>query len=104
MTLWGGRLAWHIAKRSGGHGEDPRYEEMLGGPGWHAGAVKVLLRVFLTQAVVAFLISFPLVVAAAYDVLVVGGRVAGRGRVGAGHLLRGGRRRPARGVPLPPAR
>ncbi|WP_224276100.1 DUF1295 domain-containing protein [Nocardioides lacusdianchii] len=68
VTLWGGRLAWHIAKRSKGHGEDPRYEEMLGGPGWHAGAGKVLVRVFLTQAVVAWIISFPLHVAAAYDV------------------------------------
>jgi steroid 5-alpha reductase family enzyme len=68
VTFWGGRLAWHIAKRSKGHGEDPRYEAMLGGPGWHAGAAKVLLRVFGTQALVAWIISFPLVVAAAYDV------------------------------------
>ncbi len=68
VTLWGGRLAWHIAKRSKGHGEDPRYEAMLGGPGWHAGASKVLLRVFGTQALVAWIISFPLIVAAAYDV------------------------------------
>ena len=68
VTLWGGRLAWHIARRSRGHGEDPRYEEMLGGPGWHAGASRVLVRVFLTQAVVAWVISFPLHVAAAYDV------------------------------------
>jgi steroid 5-alpha reductase family enzyme len=68
VTLWGGRLAWHIARRSKGNGEDPRYEEMLGGPGWHAGAGRVLLRVFLTQAVVAWLVSFPLHVAAAYDV------------------------------------
>ena len=68
VTFWGGRLAWHIARRSKGHGEDPRYEAMLGGPGWHAGAAKVLLRVFLTQAVVAWVISFPLHVAAAYDV------------------------------------
>ncbi len=68
VSLWGGRLAWHIAKRSKGHGEDPRYEEMLGGPGWHAGAAKVLLKVFGTQALVAWIISFPLVVAAAYDV------------------------------------
>ena len=33
-----------------------------------AGAATVLLRVFLTQAVVAWVISFPLHVAAAYDV------------------------------------
>jgi steroid 5-alpha reductase family enzyme len=68
VTLWGGRLAWHIARRSRGHGEDPRYEAMLGGPGWHAGAATVLVRVFLTQALVAWVISFPLHVAAAYDV------------------------------------
>jgi steroid 5-alpha reductase family enzyme len=68
VTLCGGRLAWHIARRSTGHGEDPRYEEMLGGPGWHAGVFTVLVRVFLTQAVVAWLISFPLHIAAAYDV------------------------------------
>lgn len=68
VTLWGGRLAVHIARRSRGHGEDPRYEKMLGGPGWHAGAATVLLRVFATQAVVAWIISLPLQVAAAYDV------------------------------------
>ncbi|PUA81446.1 hypothetical protein C7S10_10060 [Nocardioides currus] len=68
VTIWGGRLAWHILRRSHGAGEDPRYEKMLGGPGWHAGAAKVLGRVFLTQAVVAFIISAPLQVAAAYDV------------------------------------
>jgi steroid 5-alpha reductase family enzyme len=68
VALWGGRLAVHIARRSRGHGEDPRYEKMLGGPGWHAGAATVLLRVFATQAVVAWIISFPLQVAAAYDV------------------------------------
>jgi steroid 5-alpha reductase family enzyme len=68
VALWGGRLAVHIARRSRGHGEDPRYERMLGGPGWHAGATTVLLRVFATQAVVAWAISVPLQVAAAYDV------------------------------------
>ena len=69
VTLWGGRLAWHILRRAHGHQEeDPRYEELLGGPGWHAGTAKVLLRVFGTQAVVAWIISLPLQVAAAYDV------------------------------------
>ncbi|UFN42795.1 DUF1295 domain-containing protein [Nocardioides okcheonensis] len=68
VAVWGGRLAIHIARRSRGHGEDPRYEKMLGGPGWHAGAAKVLRRVFGTQALVSWIISFPLVVGAAYDV------------------------------------
>ncbi len=31
VAVWGGRLAWHILKRSRGHGEDPRYLKMLGG-------------------------------------------------------------------------
>ena len=68
VSVWGGRLAWHIGRRSRGHGEDPRYEKMLGGPGWTSGAAHVVTRVFLTQAVVALLISAPLQVAAAYDV------------------------------------
>jgi len=68
VTLWGGRLAIHIARRSRGHGEDPRYEKMLGGPGWAAGAGTVLMRVFATQALVAWIISSPLQVAAAYEV------------------------------------
>ena len=25
VVVWGGRLAWHICRRSRGHGEDPRY-------------------------------------------------------------------------------
>ena len=41
---------------------------MLGGPGWHAGAAQVAPQVFLTQAVVASVISLPVLVAAAYDV------------------------------------
>lgn len=68
VAVWGGRLATHIARRSRGHGEDPRYEKMLGGPGWQAGAATVLRKVFATQALVAWVISFPLVVAAAYEV------------------------------------
>jgi steroid 5-alpha reductase family enzyme len=30
VTLWGLRLAWHIGRRNAGHGEDPRYEALLG--------------------------------------------------------------------------
>ena len=28
-AVWGCRLAWHIWRRSRGHGEDPRYEALL---------------------------------------------------------------------------
>lgn len=68
VAIWGGRLAWHIYRRSRGHGEDPRYEKLLGGPGWSAGAEKVLTKVFLTQGLLAWLISAPVQVAALHDV------------------------------------
>jgi steroid 5-alpha reductase family enzyme len=48
VTVWGGRLAWHVFRRSRGHGEDPRYAEMLGDAGWWT----VVRRVFATQGVV----------------------------------------------------
>jgi steroid 5-alpha reductase family enzyme len=34
VTVWGGRLAWHIGRRSHGGAEDPRYTELMErGPG-----------------------------------------------------------------------
>ncbi len=63
VTIWGGRLAWHIARRSRGHGEDPRYAEMLGAGGFG----EAVRRVFVVQAGVAFVISLPIMVAGAYD-------------------------------------
>ena len=68
VTMWGGRLAWHIRKRATGHGEDPRYATMLGGEGWSAGAPTVLRKVFLTQSLLVWFVSLPIQVAAAYDV------------------------------------
>jgi steroid 5-alpha reductase family enzyme len=64
VTVWGGRLAWHIFTRSRGHGEDPRYAALLGDGGFGAAVRKV----FLVQAFAAFVISLPLMVAGAYDV------------------------------------
>ncbi len=64
VGLWGGRLARHLARRLRGKGEDPRYAAMLGDGGFGA-AVR---RVFVVQAVVAFVISLPLQTAATYDV------------------------------------
>ncbi len=63
VTIWGGRLAWHIGRRSRGQGEDPRYAEMLG----EGGFGEAVRRVFLVQAAVAFVISLPLMVAGAID-------------------------------------
>ncbi len=63
VTLWGSRLAWHIARRSRGKGEDPRYAEMLGdtSSGWLLTAVR---KVFLVQGLAAWFISLPIQVAA----------------------------------------
>ncbi|MGZ4490658.1 MAG: DUF1295 domain-containing protein [Nocardioidaceae bacterium] len=62
-TVWGLRLAVHIAVRSRGQGEDPRYEELLarapGSRAWYAAQ-----RIYLTQALVLWFVSLPLQVAA----------------------------------------
>lgn len=70
VAAWGLRLAWHIRRRASGegHGEDPRYAAVLGEDPWHRRPVAVLTRVFLVQAVAAWVVSAPLAVAAATSV------------------------------------
>ncbi|MFB7591068.1 DUF1295 domain-containing protein [Streptomyces sp. NPDC056169] len=62
--LWGLRLAFHIARRGRGHGEDPRYAKMLarapGNPAFYA-----LRKVYLLQGALVWLVSLP-VQAASY--------------------------------------
>lgn len=59
VTVWGGRLSTNMALRSRGKGEDPRYEELL--RRGHANpTVNAVLKIFLPQAVLAWLISSPL--------------------------------------------
>ena len=57
-AMWGLRLAWHIARRSRGHGEDPRYAALMakapGNPNLYA-----LRKVYLTQGVVMWFVSLP---------------------------------------------
>jgi steroid 5-alpha reductase family enzyme len=61
-AAWGLRLAAHIARRSRGHGEDPRYAALLshasGNRAWYA-----LRRIYLTQAAVMWFVSLPVQVA-----------------------------------------
>lgn len=65
VTIWGGRLAWHIARRARGAGEDPRYEELMGrGPG---GIVR---KVLLPQGAAIWFVSLPIQVT-----VVAGGHV-----------------------------
>jgi steroid 5-alpha reductase family enzyme len=56
---WGSRLAWHVAARARGSGEDPRYKELIGrAPGnvnWYA-----LRKVYLPQLVILWIILLPL--------------------------------------------
>jgi steroid 5-alpha reductase family enzyme len=65
-VLWAARLAWHIGRRNIGHGEDPRYRvwrEQHGSRWWWRSYFKV----FLLQAVVAWVVSWPLFHAARGD-------------------------------------
>ncbi|MEZ5289485.1 MAG: DUF1295 domain-containing protein [Vicinamibacterales bacterium] len=59
VALWALRLAWHIGRRNLGHGEDPRYaawRRQHGAAWWWFSWVKV----FLLQATVAWVVSWPL--------------------------------------------
>ncbi|MGX1562569.1 DUF1295 domain-containing protein [Streptomyces sp. NPDC055506] len=57
-VVWGLRLALHIARRGRGHGEDPRYEEMLAkAPG--SRNLYALRIVYLLQGALVWLVSLP---------------------------------------------
>jgi len=64
VGLWSLRLAWHIGRRLGTHHEDPRYEALMGDHGFGYA----LQRVFLVQAVAAFVISWPVIAGAGSSV------------------------------------
>ena len=68
VGLWGLRLAWHIRRRAVGAGEDPRYEELLGGPVDEVGFGVAVRKVFLVQGAAMWFISLPVQVGAALDV------------------------------------
>jgi steroid 5-alpha reductase family enzyme len=60
-VVWGGRLAFHIGRRSIGKPEDPRYKAMLDKqPG--NGDVYALTHIYLLQGVLAFVIAAPILV------------------------------------------
>lgn len=66
VTLWGGRLSVYLTVRNWGHGEDGRYQAMRAkrpGSFWW----RSLITVFLLQAVLASLISAPLVYAVSHS-------------------------------------
>jgi steroid 5-alpha reductase family enzyme len=59
VAVWGLRLSWYIWRRNTGHGEDPRYTELLGskrgGP---------LVRVWIPQGAAIWFVSLPVQVSA----------------------------------------
>ena len=57
-ALWGLRLAGHIARRGHGHGEDPRYEQLLG-KARGSRNVYALRTVYLLQGALVWLVSLP---------------------------------------------
>ena len=56
---WGYRLAWHVAARARGAGEDPRYKELIerapGNVNWYA-----LRKVYLPQLLILWIVLLPL--------------------------------------------
>jgi steroid 5-alpha reductase family enzyme len=63
VILWASRLAWHIGRRNIGHGEDARYRAWRDEHGdrwwWRS-----YFQVFLLQAAIAWMVSWPLHLAA----------------------------------------
>lgn len=64
VGVWAGRLSSHIFTRSRGHGEDPRYEALLGGSLSTVGIWVAVRKVFLVQGIAVWLVSLPLQAAA----------------------------------------
>jgi steroid 5-alpha reductase family enzyme len=68
-AIWGGRLAFHLGRRSLGKGEDPRYDQLLdkGVPGGRHGidrTLRAIRIIYLLQGFLILFISLPLVVGA----------------------------------------
>src|SRR3954466_392837 len=59
VAVWGTRLSWHIWRRNTGHGEDPRYTELLG-----SGRGGPLVRVWIPQGAAIWFVSLPVQVSA----------------------------------------
>lgn len=67
VAIWGVRLSAYMLVRSRGHGEDPRYVEMLGAPLDRGGFRTALTRVFLIQGAALCFVGLPVMVGATVD-------------------------------------
>ena len=64
VAVWGVRLSAYMVVRSRGHGEDPRYERLVGAvgsPGWWGRSTR---KVFVLQGGAVWFVSWPLQAAA----------------------------------------
>jgi steroid 5-alpha reductase family enzyme len=66
VGVWGCRLAWHIRRQAIGKGEDPRYEQLLGGNLGEVGVRRAVRKVFAIQGAAMWFVSLPVIVAAAH--------------------------------------
>jgi steroid 5-alpha reductase family enzyme len=64
VAIWGSRLSFHMFRRSRGHGEDPRYVELLGAPLDHGGFRTAITKVFVMQGAALCFVALPVLVAA----------------------------------------
>jgi steroid 5-alpha reductase family enzyme len=64
VLVWGARLSSHIFTRARGHGEDPRYAEILG----DGGTLAAVRKVFVVQGLAICLVALPVAAAAHWDV------------------------------------
>ena len=64
VVVWGARLSRHIFTRAKGHGEDPRYAELLGA----GGARAAVRKVYVPQGLAICLLALPIMAAAHWDV------------------------------------
>ncbi len=65
VTIWGGRLGWHLYRRYLHSSEDPRYAKMRASWGGDPSD-KLFLMMFLFQAILAVLISTPIIIVAGF--------------------------------------
>lgn len=74
VAIWGLRLAWHMAVRSRGKGEDPRYEKLLEKGGGNR-TLYAIRKIYVTQGISLWFVSLPVQVASmssgGFGVLVV---------------------------------
>ncbi len=57
VTIWGGRLAWHIFNRNRKKPEDSRYQAWR--ESWKLFYIRSFLQIFLLQGIILFVISYP---------------------------------------------